>query len=75
MKKYTWAVNPLKLERAIAKAGINGTEADIKALYISYGGLIVEENDTTNSSEDNQSVEEKGSVEGGTKRASVRRSK
>ena len=42
-KQYTWAVNPSKLQRAIAKvAPKNGTEEDIKAEYILIGGLVCE---------------------------------
>ena len=41
--KYTWAANPSKLQRAIAKvAPKNGTEEDIKAEYILIGGLVCE---------------------------------
>lgn len=41
--KYPWAVNPAKLQRAIAKvAPKNGTEEDIKAEYILIGGLVRE---------------------------------
>lgn len=44
-KQYAWAVNPSKLQRAIAKvASKNGTEEDIKAEYILIGGLVREEN-------------------------------
>jgi hypothetical protein len=38
MNEYKWAVNLLKLNRAIALA--NGDESKIKELYISFGGLI-----------------------------------
>lgn len=42
-KPYAWAVNPSKLQRAIAKvAPKNGTEEDIKAEYILIGGLVRE---------------------------------
>lgn len=42
-KPYTWAANPSKLQRAIAKvAPKNGTEEDIKAEYILIGGLVRE---------------------------------
>jgi len=42
--KYPWAVNPSKLQRAIAKvAPKNGNEEDIKAEYILIGGLVREE--------------------------------
>lgn len=38
-KKYPWAVNLQKLERAIAETH-GGDEEQIKAKYISYAGLI-----------------------------------
>jgi hypothetical protein len=42
-KLYTWAANPAKLQRAIAKlVSRNGTEAEIKEEYILIGGLVVE---------------------------------
>lgn len=42
-KQYIWAVNPSKLQRAIAKvAPKNGSEEDIKAEYILIGGLVRE---------------------------------
>lgn len=43
MKKYGWAVNEMKLQRAIAQATKNQTpnEKSIKELYISMGGLLV----------------------------------
>ncbi len=77
MKKFNWAVNPLKLERAIAKAGVDASEEAIKALYVSWGGLLAKgyENDTTNSTEDSEPVEEKGSDVGGSERTRVSRSK
>jgi hypothetical protein len=41
--KYSWAVNPAKLQRAIAKVAIrNGSEEDVKAEYILIGGLVRE---------------------------------
>lgn len=39
MEKYSWAVNPLKLQRAIADGG---DEEAIKARYIALGGLVNE---------------------------------
>ena len=40
-----WAINSLKLTRAIAKAKLlqKETEEDIKEIYASLGGKIVEE--------------------------------
>jgi len=38
-KKYPWAANLIKLERAINSVS-NGSEEEIKAKYISFGGLI-----------------------------------
>lgn len=38
MKKYTWAENAMKLQRAIA---LGGDEDAVKANYIRMGGLIV----------------------------------
>jgi hypothetical protein len=49
MTEYSWAVNKLKLARAVAACGANATnptEADIKAKYISYAGLVVEQGET-----------------------------
>lgn len=42
---YEWAVNKTKLGRAISQAKQYETsdEAEIKKLYISYGGLIREQ--------------------------------
>lgn len=45
-KQYSWAVNVAKLERAVAAAGPKGTEKEIKALYISYAGLVREVGET-----------------------------
>lgn len=44
MKEYSWAVNKTKLGRAISQAKLYETEdeAEIKKLYISYGGLVRE---------------------------------
>lgn len=39
METYKWAVNQLKLQRAIANSH-GGDEETIKKLYVSYGGLI-----------------------------------
>ena len=48
MEKYKWALNPAKLQRAIAnvkaKVGPKPTEKDIMDLYVSYGGLVDESN-------------------------------
>lgn len=70
--KYSWAVNPQKLTRAITKAGVGASESDIKALYISYGGKT---HDTIINTEDNQSVEEERPLPPGPKRTGLRRSK
>lgn len=35
-----WALNKIKLQRAIAKCGANASEEDIKAAYVSMGGLV-----------------------------------
>lgn len=50
IKNRDYAANPLKLQRAISTlklraitTGIDPTEEAIKALYISYGGLVIEE--------------------------------
>ena len=43
MIQYPYAVNTLKLSRAIAQAGVGADEAKIKELYISYGGLVDDE--------------------------------
>lgn len=44
MKEYAWAVNKVKLGRAISKAKQYETEdeEEIKKIYISYGGLVRE---------------------------------
>lgn len=45
MTNHNYAVNPLKLNRAINAAAAEGKEGDdarIKELYISYGGKVVE---------------------------------
>lgn len=83
MKPYAWAVNPLKLQRAITKASPIKDENFIKELYIAMGGLIdkeylqpepvVEESnqeihDTTNSEESNPIIAEDESIDGGPKR-------
>ncbi len=43
-EKYTWAQNPLKLQRALANVvaavGPKFSEKDVKNLYIKYGGLL-----------------------------------
>ena len=41
-QKYPWAVNQVKLERAVKAAGEKGTEKQVKALYVSYAGLVKE---------------------------------
>ena len=43
MKDYTWAVNKLKLERAIKNFGEDATESLIKEYYIKLGGLVAPE--------------------------------
>lgn len=59
-KLYAWAVNPAKLQRAIAKvAPKNGTEEDIKAEYILIGGLVREAEEGV----EEVSIEEKGTEE------------
>jgi len=42
MNTYSWAVNQIKLQRAIDKLGANVTEEQIKAEYIRMGGLVDE---------------------------------
>jgi len=42
MSMYKFAVNPLKLQRAIAAAGPDATMEEIKAKYVAFGGLIDE---------------------------------
>lgn len=71
--KYAWAVNPQKMERAIAQAGVGASEETIKELYIKFAGKL--SNDTTIDTEDHQSVEEVKPVTGGSKRSRFSRSK
>lgn len=39
---YAWAVNRVKLELAITKAGKKASEADVKAEYVKLAGKVVE---------------------------------
>lgn len=58
MKKYPWATNQEKLQRAIGNSRglpLAETEARIKQLYVSYGGKLVELED---SNEDTHMTEE-----------------
>ena len=43
MKIYGWALNSLKLQRAIAKAGAEATEDQVKVEYEAIGGLVNKE--------------------------------
>ncbi len=54
MSVYKFAVNPLKLQRAIAKAGPDATMEEIKAVYVSFGGLV----DETGAVVEEETVEE-----------------
>ena len=40
---YEWAVNKIKLARAIATKGVNALEKDIMAEYVRIGGLLTNE--------------------------------
>lgn len=73
--KYSWSVNPLKLERAIKNAGKDATEEEVKALYISYGGKVIETYDTTNDGESDTPVSEGKPTARGSKRTIVSHSK
>lgn len=68
MKKYPWADNWVKLNRAINKARqeqqpVKKFDARVKEIYVSYGGKLL--NDITPSTEDNSNVKESESVAGG----------
>ena len=41
MEKYLWSDNPIKLQRAIADAKDKNNEAEVKELYVSYGGKLI----------------------------------
>lgn len=46
MADFGWAVNSLKLQRAIEEARVKGKEGDeatIKAIYIRLAGLVIDE--------------------------------
>ena len=43
MKIYGWALNPLKLQRAIAKLNEEATEDQVKVEYEAIGGLVNKE--------------------------------
>lgn len=47
MTPFTWAANKIKFFRAVAQLRASGntapSEADIKALYVKMGGLVIEE--------------------------------
>lgn len=43
MENYTWAVNKVKLQRAIQLAGVDPSEEAVKEMYIKLGGLIDED--------------------------------
>ncbi len=40
MSKYSWALNPQKLARAIGNVGLNASEDDVKKNYIAIGGKV-----------------------------------
>lgn len=40
---YTFAANKVKLQRAIAAVGPEATEEEVKAKYVEFGGLVIEE--------------------------------
>jgi hypothetical protein len=42
MKQYGWALNPIKLQRAIVAAGTDASEEDVRAKYVEFGGLVAE---------------------------------
>lgn len=44
-KSFKWAKNPLKLQRAIAESR-SSDEAEIKKVYIKFGGLLNDVEDT-----------------------------
>ncbi len=37
---YSWALNKIKLQRAITSAGAHATEAQIKEEYLKIGGVV-----------------------------------
>lgn len=41
MSNYSWAVNKLKLERAVKTSGPEATEETIKEQYILLGGKVI----------------------------------
>lgn len=41
MRKYPWADNAFKLERAIAATGTNATEEQVKERYVALGGRVL----------------------------------
>lgn len=40
MSKPSWVVNEIKYNRAVTATKNSGSEKEIKALYVSYGGLL-----------------------------------
>lgn len=48
MAKYDFSTNPLKLARAVAQAGVDATEDAVKELYVSFGGLLADEEKVRN---------------------------
>lgn len=51
MKKYPWAANKLKLQRAIDFLG-GDDEKELKKYYKKIGGLILKEDEDTNKNSD-----------------------
>lgn len=43
MKKYAWASNEFKLERALGELGQDAPEEDVKARYVALAGLLLSE--------------------------------
>lgn len=75
--KYSWAVNPQKLERALAKAKSLADEGEnkVKELYVAFGGKLIETHDQSINTEDSEPAEEAGPVAPRPKRASKRSAK
>lgn len=49
--QYNWAGNSFKLQRAIVQAGKEATEEQIKAVYVSLGGQVIESDDKSTHTE------------------------
>lgn len=49
--EYSWAVNRLKLSRAIGVLPLEASEERIKAKYIEFGGLLSNEDNTMENEE------------------------